>query len=138
MGPRSTSAGVPVRRRMQHVRMQVDASTTPMPLASAAADCRRLVELTRVGAPVAPVIDTLDHAVQALKGAREALGQARASAATLAVVDRVEGGAATLRNALAELRDNDGMVTFDAAFAGDDRSWDANLTAWADALDSAH
>lgn len=104
------------------------------PTAPAIADFRALVTLTRVGAPLAPVIATLDHAVQSLKAARPLLEQAHAAAALLDAVDRAQGGAATLRNALAELQANDGMTTFDHAFAADDPSWDANFAGWADAL----
>ncbi|MCW2949114.1 MAG: hypothetical protein JWN41_127 [Thermoleophilia bacterium] len=107
------------------------------PLAAAVTDFRRLVALTHVGSPVAPVIATLDHAVRSLDAARPALEQTHASATTLDAVDRAQGGAATLRNALAELQANDGMTKFDPSFAADDPAWDANFSGWADALQSA-
>lgn len=101
----------------------------------AAQSFRQLVSLTAPGAPVAPVIAQLDAAVQSLKAVRPALEQAHASAQLLDDVDHIQGSAATLRNALFDLQTNDGMVTFDAAFAADDADWDAKFTSWATTLE---
>lgn len=98
---------------------------------------RQLVQLTAPGAPVAPVIAELDSAVRSIVRATPELTQAHASAQLLDDLDRIRGSAATLRNTLQELVTNDGMSTFDAAFAADDPDWDAKFSGWATALAAA-
>jgi hypothetical protein len=104
---------------------------------TATRDLQQLVTLTAPGAPVGPAIAKLDDVVQSIRAARPALAQARAGAELLDELDRIQGSAATLRNALADLIANDGMTTFDPAFSQDDASWDAWFTASAKTLAQA-
>jgi hypothetical protein len=92
-----------------------------------AATLDRLVTLTAPGAPVAPVIAALDEVAAGVAVAHPALEQAKASAWLLGQMDRVQGMATQLAGALRELAANDGMTTFDPAFAADDAAWDANF-----------
>jgi hypothetical protein len=107
------------RRRARHDH--------PMHLPAAAASLDRLVALTAPGAAVAPVIEELATVDRELQAARPALEQARASAYTLGQLDRVQGMATQLGSALAQLVREDGMTTFDPAFAADDAEWDATF-----------
>ena len=96
-------------------------------LLPAASSLDRLVTLTAPGAPVAPVIAELATVARELDDARPALEQARASAYTLGQVDRVHGMATQLGSSLEQLVREDGMTTFDPAFATDDPEWDATF-----------
>lgn len=106
-------------------------------LLPAASSLDRLVTLTAPGAPVAPVIAELGSVARELEQARPALEQASASAWMLGQVDRVHGMATQLGGALSQLVREDGMTSFDPAFAADDAEWDATFREHAELVRSA-
>ncbi|MCW2962041.1 MAG: hypothetical protein JWM90_2428 [Thermoleophilia bacterium] len=104
---------------------------------TAATSFDKLITLTAPGAAVAPVVAELDSAAASLRAARPVFAQAQVSAQLLGELDRIQGAAATLRNALHELEHRDGMTVFDAAQSADDVHWDAWFTRSAELIRSA-
>ena len=93
--------------------------------------------MTAPRAPVKPVVAALTELGTSLDAARPKLIDAHASEWLLGEVDRVRSAGTTLRDSLIQLVEQDGMKTFDPAFAADDVSWDAWFAESAEVVDRA-
>lgn len=106
-------------------------------LIDAASSLDRLAAITAPGLPVEPVIEELVRVERTVRDALPGLRDARLGAGLVDALDRIRNSSGTLRESLEQLRDADGMVTFDPGFAADDPGWDAWFAASAEIVRDA-